>query len=223
MKLFFRTLFTVISQPKTFFSTAYKDVLEWKHVLRYLVIFTFIAGIFTTINVTDLWSRIVSLPELSVLGELPTLDIGLFGLFILYVVFVFLLLGLTALKYYLAHFFLKLYNKKIKLKETYALLTYGGTHGWVAMPLFFVGGLFLFVGSWWTVLSILLILCALGLEGYTMYLRITALARKHNISVINVFLSVYVWSLSIYMIIMTLVLFIVVFGVMSVLLLLGKI
>lgn len=210
MSTFLTTAKRVLTKPGSFFSKDVKRVKRWKDPVTYLFVFTIIGAFFLIYDKTDVVSRL-SAKVMEPLGlSAPSFQLGFWEQLLLYVAVLLFLFLFTNLKYWIAHWFVALWNRRAEFKRTYAVLTYGGTPGWLAMPFFLLatvtgaaalsgGGVVLWVvagigGSCW-----------LALEGYSIYLRIYGLAKNQRITKWQAFLSVYVLGLLAYLVILVIV------------------
>ncbi|MFP4524454.1 MAG: YIP1 family protein [Candidatus Woesearchaeota archaeon] len=207
MSSFLATAKRVLTTPRKFFTKDVKRVKRWKDPATYLFVFTLLGAFFLIYDKTDVVSRIAD-RVMEPLGlASPSFQLGFWEQLLLYLaVFLFLFL-FTNLKYWIAHWFVIIWNREAEFKRTYAVLTYGGTPGWLAMPFFLLatvtGAMAVSRGAvalW--VVAVIAGLCWLALEGYSIYLRIYGLAQNQRITKWQAFLSVYVLGLLAYLVIL---------------------
>jgi len=210
MPSFLATAKRVLTKPDSFFTKDVKRVKRWKDPVTYLFVFTLLGAFFLIYDKTDVVSRL-SAKVMEPFGlSAPSLQLGLWEQLLLYVAVLLFLFLFTNLKYWVAHWFVIIWNRKAEFKRTYAVLTYGGTPGWLAMPFFLLatvtGALALSRGgvALWVV-AVLGASCWLALEGYSIYLRIYGLAENQSITRWQAFLSVYVLGLLAYLVVLVVV------------------
>lgn len=202
---FLPTLKQVLIKPEDFFDRDIRRMQRWAQPISYLLVFTVIIAFFFSSNVKKLFlafaeSIIKALGvDYLLLSYEPTMW-SIAGLFLLLVI---VLMLATSFKYWVAHWYVRIWNKKATFKHTYAVLTYGGTPGWIAMPFFTLTMYFLYMAyfnggpSNW-LLTFLSAAVWLTLEGYSIYLRVYALAKVQKITKLQAALSVYVLGLITY-------------------------
>lgn len=207
----------VLTKPKSFFVKNSPHLQDWKKALLYLSVFSFLVTILMMINNQSFLHTIADYLENTGIIASGSLDfkVGLFGLIIMYIVMSIFLVLSTTLKYWVSHWYTKIFNQKATFKETYAVLTYGGTPGWIASP-FFVGAGALFVlatkmSTWLLVPALLLGASYLCLELYGMYIRVIALARVQEIKPIEAVLALYIFGVPTFLIMLFVVEFIIIF------------
>lgn len=212
----------VLFNPEQFIARERKERHRWKEILIYLLVFAVIGSLFLTKK------RLGQLENILAEAGLPVAfpELNLWWLILFGVLNIGLLFALTSLKYYLAHYFITKYNPKAAWKNTYAELTYGGTPGWLAIPFFLLGtGLVAAAvaqgGIWQWIGGVSSLLAWLGLEGYSIYLRVYALAEVQRITRKQALLSVYVWGLLAYLLVMVVLEFILIFMLILLLLATG--
>ncbi|MBD3209607.1 YIP1 family protein [Candidatus Woesearchaeota archaeon] len=225
---FLPTAKDVLVKPESFFKEELRRINQWQQPVTYLL-FMVIIGAFFMSNQAKLFLKeltygiVESLGIENVFVSYTPSTLGIAFLFLLLVV---VLLLATSFKYWVAHWYVKLWNKKAKFQNTYAVLTYGGTPGWLAMPF---SALFLYLlykaittGSSVTwLLSFLSFAVWAGLEGYSIYLRIYALVRIQKITKLQAVLSVYVLGLLTYLVGLVIIEFVVVTIVLLLLMAIG--
>ncbi|MBN1275831.1 YIP1 family protein [Candidatus Woesearchaeota archaeon] len=225
---FFPTAKRVLVKPEEFFDKDLSGIRRWQQPIMYLFFLTIIGSFFISKQVklffkqaTDMAVQFFGIEEFT-LG-LPASAPAIAGLFLL---LVFVLLLATSFKYWVAHWYIKLWNPEATFKRTYAVLTYGGTPGWLAMPFSWLA-LYLFYESvkkgdpanW--LLTILATIVWIGFEGYSIYLRIYALAKVQHVKKWQAVLSVYVFGLLTYLVGVLVIEFIIVSLVLLLLLAFG--
>lgn len=207
----------ILTQPKNFFVKNSKQFDDWKKPLIYLTVFSFLVGIIMMLNNNKFLKAIAE--KLEQAGAIPqgSLDvqIGIAGIIVLYLVLVVLVVLSTTLKYWVVHWFTRIFNKKAKFIHSYAVLTYGGTPGWIAMP-FFAGTSALVVlalkrSPWWWIGAILLGLAYAFFELYGMYIRVIALSHVQEINTLQAILALYIFGVPVFLIMLLIAEFIVVF------------
>jgi hypothetical protein len=217
-KSLFPTVKKVLIKPEVFFEKDIAQINRWQQPIMYLLFFSIIGAFFMSGQTMEFFKEFTfALMEALQLenffvGFTPS-ALGIAGLFILLVI---ILLLATSLKYWIAHWFIKIWNKKASFKYTYAILTYGGTPGWLAMPFSALFFYFLYKATvmhssidW--LLTMLSLTIWLGLEGYSIYLRVFALAKKQKISKVQAVISVYVLGLLAYLFIVMIIEFVLLF------------
>ncbi len=201
---FFDTAKAVLTNPKEFFAEEREKKHHWKELLMYLGIFSILASVFLTPK------RAQQIENLLLKQPLPfdvSLNLTVGAAIAFFIGNIILLVLLTSMKYWIAHWFVRMYNPKATLKKTYAQLTYGGTPGWLAIPFFIVGWAMLFLAIeqrhfifWFG--AIICLIVWLCLEGYSIFMRVYALAHVQKITKTQAFLSAYVWGLLSYLVIL---------------------
>ena len=202
MKLpFLPTAKEVFAHPKDFFEKDFHKINYWKKHLTYLLVMTIIGALFLILKQPEHALNNFTGDVLAKLGLPQTtinLDVSAAALFAIYLGTVVLLMFITSLKYWVTHWYIKAWNHKAKLKETYAVMTYGGTPGWLGMPFTALFGIFLYLAikngmTWSYLISMLVCLIFwIALEGYSMYLRTYAMSRIQGVKYWQAFISIYI-------------------------------
>ena len=226
MPSFLATAKRVLTRPGSFFSKDVKRVKRWKDPITYLFVFTIIGAFFLIYDKADILSHITERVMRPFGFAPPAVSLEVGGQVLLYLAVLLFLFLFTNLKYWIAHWFVVIWNREARFKRTYAILTYGGTPGWLAMPFFLLASA-LFAGAaskggptlWVT--AAISALCWAALEGYSIYLRIYGLAKNQRITKWQAFLSIYILGLAAYLIILVAVEAILVLLLLSILFLLG--
>ena len=218
----------VLTKPEEFFKKDVERIKRWAQPITYLFFLTLIGAFFISDRVKYLLKQLTqrAIDELGLQGALAGYTpsaLGIAGLFLLLVI---VLLLATSFKYWVAHLYVRLWNKKATFKKTYVILTYGGTPGWLAMPFSALFIYFLYkslitggTANW--LLTIFSLTVWAGLEGYSIYLRIYALARIQGITKWQAVLAVYVLGLITYLVGVMIIEFIIIFAVLLVLAAIG--
>lgn len=218
----------VLIKPEDFFEKDIKRINRWAQPITYLFFLTVIGAFFISNQPKNFFKELTfkvvetfGLQEYFVGYEASTINIAF-----LFIVLVIVLLLATSFKYWVVHWYVRIWNKKATFKHTYVVLTYGGTPGWLAMPFSALFFYFLYQAlttqaatSW--IFTILSLVVWAGLEGYSIYLRIYALAKIQNITKRQAVLSVYVFGLLTYLVGVVVIEFVVILLIFFVLVLLG--
>jgi hypothetical protein len=218
---FLKTVKHILYKPKDFFEES-KKIKGFREPVKFLIIFTLIVLLFLTFyyinninQYTSAVSKITGMEEPSI-----TVELNLVNYLIIYVIYALLMIGFSFVKYWVVHFYVKLFNRKAEYADSYKALTYSFTPGYISM-IFFVLAFFALLlaqktGSWlvWVLFAILSILFII-LELYSIYLRCMAMNKIQGISLFKSFLCIYLFGLPTFIIvifILELILFFLVFG-----------
>ncbi|MAE12958.1 hypothetical protein CMO92_00195 [Candidatus Woesearchaeota archaeon] len=173
------------------FDTAFKDIKKEKGI-RSAFWFLLVFLLFTQLFMVVYYAK-VSLPRFGLDVEL---DVSVF--LVLYVVTTVLLVGFAFFRPWITTLFVRLFRVGARFQDTYKVMVYGASPGYMVTP-FFVGfmlGLALFpkVG-WWIVLLIGLGLVSLAGLVFEWVLRVKGMARIHRIGYFYAVLCLYVFPL----------------------------
>lgn len=180
--------------------------------LFYFIAFSFIAigiSLFAyTSRINDNLSKLYELTGFRVLDFSIALHWSTY--FLILTAIVFFVTLITFFRYYVIHFFVKLVGGG-DYKDTYNSLSFSITPGYIALIFFGISFiLWSFDILFFNILGWILFLFYLALEIYSIYIRSKGLADTHEISTLNGFLCIYIYS--------TLALFIISFILLALLL-----
>lgn len=226
--LFFPTAKKVLIKPGDFFEKDISLLSRWAQTTAYLFFLTLIGAFFISNQPKNAFKEFTfTIVETFGLQDyFVGYSASTIGIAFLFIALVIVLLLATSFKYWVAHWYVRLWNKQATFQYTYAVLTYGGTPGWLAMPFSVLFFYLLYqattthAGTTW-LLAILSFVVWMAFEGYSIYLRIYALAKVQKITRKQAVLSVYVLGLLTYLVGIVVIEFVVLFLLFGVLSLFG--
>ena len=159
-----------------------------KHAFWYLIVFLLFTQFFMVFYYSE-----VSLPKAGF-----AIDLSVEMFLVIYIITLAVLVGFTFLRPWLTNLFVKLFQKKAVFADTYKVMVYGASPGYVVTP-FFVGFMMGIVflpktGLWLLVLALLGVISLAGLI-YEWILRVKGMMKIHKISVWPAILCLYVFPL----------------------------
>lgn len=185
----------VLFRTEDFFRKA-KTERGIKHAFLYLVILTFTFMLFTTYYYLDKFAVFSQY-----IGEITGLPVntGLFQLnFQTFIIFYVLLAIFTVLfafaRYWIVHFFIRLFKKKASYEETYRALSYSTAPGYAGAPFLIAWILLLpFLNNWWAwIIFVPSLIIYIGLELYSLYVRSKAVSVTHSMHMLLSFTCIYI-------------------------------
>jgi len=201
MKHYLQTLNDIIFRPRHFFANiSHQGIKEPLKFLVFLSLFTQFFLVFAFLKS----AKPISLEKYGIpLTYTPHLT---FFTFVLFYVF-----ALIAVVFYnflrpsITHFFVKLFNRRARFKDTYKAIVYSNTPTYIILPFYLVVvalgfSAALFQKPFLLILLIISLIFWLGAEAYSIYLHIMSISRLQNISWIKSLLCVYVFPTLVFVI-----------------------
>lgn len=193
-KYLFSRFYSVLLNKKDFFKKLKKERSIKKGVF-YFIFLTAIVLLFLTnryiAQLNDLINDFYIFTGLEIFNVVIDVNpVLFFGFYLFFLTFLTLF---SFARYWLVHLTIRLFKPKASYKDTYNSLSYSITPGYIAL-VFLVFGLFFLIFDNYKNLGIIFLVIYALLELYSFYIRSKGIADVHDLSILQGFACLYIYS-----------------------------